>query len=100
MSGRTRALPANRAEPTHIVSLAHDHDREQARSPPRHPARLAAPLSFANRRPPASQAWSPSRPASRSKPDRKSVVSGKRVSITLDPGGRRYLKTKKKQTTD
>src|SRR3546814_11784109 len=33
-------------------------------------------------------------------PDRKSVVSGKSVSVRVDLGGRRIIKTQKKQTTN
>src|SRR3546814_9733805 len=43
---RTRALAAKRAEATHIVSMAHDHDRQRAWSASRCPSRLAAPLAF------------------------------------------------------
>src|SRR3546814_16402283 len=35
----------------------------------------------------------------RGRPDRKSVVSGKRVSVLVDLGGRRIIKTKKKYQT-
>src|SRR3546814_11081180 len=34
------------AEATHIVSMAHDHDRQRAWSASRCPSRLAAPLAF------------------------------------------------------
>src|SRR3546814_12028546 len=40
-------------------------------------------------------AGEPQRPRDRARPDRKSLVLGKSVSVRVDLGGRRYIQTKK-----
>src|SRR3546814_11070769 len=75
------------------------HDRQPQGAAPAIPDSGMAGLSRLIR-PPVSRAPESSTAARTSLPDRKSVVEGRRLSVSLDRGGRRIINKKNKDKQD